>query len=43
MKCNKIGCNKEADIKVNGLVLCMEHYEEYYQKQDKGCLNFEYI
>ena len=43
IKCEKEGCLKIADIRVNGHKFCMEHYEEYYNRHSLAILDFDWI
>ena len=36
-------CDKDADIKCDGLYFCMEHYHEWAFKQSKAVFDWEVV
>lgn len=41
--CEIDSCNRIANISVDGHIFCMQHYEDYYNNQEKAQLDFEFI
>lgn len=43
MKCSRNDCDKDADVTVDGVPFCMNHYHDWHYKQDKAHIPFEFV